>query len=66
MYKLHTFVVCFSHIAAPILKKVQPKIHTLPSPQWAHLDTETIQKILIICADNPHQMFIHRYKFRDR
>jgi hypothetical protein len=61
-----TTLTCFFHIAVPALKKVQPKIQRLPSPQWAHLDTEIFQEVVIVCADNPHQLFIRHYKFSDR
>jgi hypothetical protein len=61
------FKICFLFsCTVPDLKKVQPKSQTLPSPQWAHLDTEEFQEIFFVCADNPHHLFVRLSKFNDR
>ena len=58
-------IFIFHHTAVPTLEKVQSKMQTLPSPQWAHLDTEEFHQIASYSVQNPLLLFIRQYKFND-
>jgi len=55
------------------LEKVQSKMQTQSSPQWAHLDTEEFQQIVSYSVQDPVSysvqdpllLFIRQYKFND-
>jgi hypothetical protein len=55
----------FPYAGVPALEKVQSKIQTLPSPQWAHLDNEEFHQIVSYAVENPHMLFVRQYKFHD-
>lgn len=66
LFVLHwLYIFIFHHTAVPTLVKVQSKMQTLPSPQWAHLDNEEFQKIVSYSVQDPHLLFIRQYKFND-